>query len=134
MRGLCGGQRDQADWVSSRRRPRRDGRSGVRDPAAAGDAERGFAGRRRVSGQTGRFPASRGGDEAPAAEQIRHEGGQRQSGLPLRRPARLQLRLFRDAANWDAYKQEMFVKQLANEAQMTAVMDNEAWDWGPWRW
>ncbi len=36
--------------------------------------------------------------------------------------------------NWDAYKQEMFVKQLANEAQMTAVMDNEAWDWGPWRW
>ena len=33
---------------------------------------------------------------------------------------------------WDAYKQEMFAKQLADEAQMTAIMNQEAWDWGPW--
>jgi hypothetical protein len=36
--------------------------------------------------------------------------------------------------NWDAYKQEMFARQLADEAQMTAVMNQEAWDWGPWGW
>jgi hypothetical protein len=36
--------------------------------------------------------------------------------------------------NWDVYKQEMFQKQLANEAQMTAIMNQEAWDWGPWGW
>jgi hypothetical protein len=34
--------------------------------------------------------------------------------------------------NWDAYKQEMFAKQLADQAQMTAIMNQEAWDWGPW--
>lgn len=34
--------------------------------------------------------------------------------------------------NWDAYRQEVFAQQLANEAQMTAIMDQEAWDWGPW--
>jgi len=34
--------------------------------------------------------------------------------------------------NWDAYKQEMFAKQIANEQQMTAIMNQEAWDWGPW--
>jgi hypothetical protein len=26
----------------------------------------------------------------------------------------------------------MFAKQLADEAQMTAIMNQEAWDWGPW--
>jgi hypothetical protein len=36
--------------------------------------------------------------------------------------------------NWDAYRQEVFAQQLANEAQMTAVMNQEAWDWGPWGW
>lgn len=36
--------------------------------------------------------------------------------------------------NWDAYKQEMFARQLANEAQMTAVLNQEAWDWSPWGW
>jgi hypothetical protein len=36
--------------------------------------------------------------------------------------------------NWDAYKQEMFAKQLADEAQMTAIMNQEDWDWGPWGW
>ena len=36
--------------------------------------------------------------------------------------------------NWDAYRQEMFQQQLANEAQMTAIMDQESWDWGPWGW
>jgi len=36
--------------------------------------------------------------------------------------------------NWDAYRQEVFAQQLANEAQMTAMMNQEAWDWGPWGW
>ena len=36
--------------------------------------------------------------------------------------------------NWGAYRQEVFAKQLADEAQMTAIMNQEAWDWGPWGW
>jgi hypothetical protein len=36
--------------------------------------------------------------------------------------------------NWAAYRQEVFAKQLADEAQMTAMMNQEAWDWGPWGW
>jgi hypothetical protein len=36
--------------------------------------------------------------------------------------------------NWAAYRQEVFARQLANEAQMTAMMNQEAWDWGPWGW
>lgn len=36
--------------------------------------------------------------------------------------------------NWDAYKQEMFAQQIANENQMTAMMNQEAWDFGPWGW
>ena len=36
--------------------------------------------------------------------------------------------------NWDVFKQEVFQKQLANEAQMTAILNQEAWDWGPWGW
>jgi len=36
--------------------------------------------------------------------------------------------------NWDAYRQEVFQQRLADEAQMTAVMNQEAWDWGPWGW
>ncbi len=34
--------------------------------------------------------------------------------------------------NWDAYKQEMFARQIANENQMTAIMNQQDWDWGPW--
>ncbi len=36
--------------------------------------------------------------------------------------------------NWDAYKQEMFAKQIVNEQQMTAIMNQEDWDMGPWGW
>jgi hypothetical protein len=36
--------------------------------------------------------------------------------------------------NWDAYRQEVFAQQLADEAQMTAIMNQESWDWGPWGW
>jgi hypothetical protein len=36
--------------------------------------------------------------------------------------------------NWDAYRQEMFQQQLASEAQMSAIMNEESWDWGPWGW
>jgi hypothetical protein len=36
--------------------------------------------------------------------------------------------------NWDAYRQEVFQQQLANEAQMTAIMNQESWDWGAWGW
>ncbi len=39
---------------------------------------------------------------------------------------------FGSQQNWDAYKQEMFAKQIADEQQMTAIMNQEAWDWGPW--
>jgi hypothetical protein len=36
--------------------------------------------------------------------------------------------------NWDAYRQEVFAKQIAEEAQMTAIMNQENWDMGPWGW
>jgi hypothetical protein len=36
--------------------------------------------------------------------------------------------------NWDAFRQEVFARQLADEAQMTAIMNQEAWDMGPWGW
>jgi hypothetical protein len=36
--------------------------------------------------------------------------------------------------NWAAYRQEVLAKQLADEAQMTAMMNQESWDWGPWGW
>ena len=26
----------------------------------------------------------------------------------------------------------MFAKQIADEQQMTAVMNQDNWDWGPW--
>ena len=41
---------------------------------------------------------------------------------------------FGTQGNWDAYRQEVFAKQLADEAQMTAVMNQSMWDWGPWGW
>ena len=36
--------------------------------------------------------------------------------------------------NWAAYRQDVLAKQLADEAQMTAIMNQEAFDWGPWGW
>ena len=36
--------------------------------------------------------------------------------------------------NWDAYRQEVFAKRLADEAQMTAIMNQDTWEWGPWGW
>ena len=36
--------------------------------------------------------------------------------------------------NWAAYRQEVFAKQLADEAQMTALMNQSDWEWGPWGW
>jgi hypothetical protein len=36
--------------------------------------------------------------------------------------------------NWAAYRQEVFAKQLADEAQMTALMSQSDWEWGPWGW
>ena len=36
--------------------------------------------------------------------------------------------------NWDAYRQEVFARQLADENQMTAIMNQSAWEWGPWGW
>jgi hypothetical protein len=36
--------------------------------------------------------------------------------------------------NWAVYRREVFARQLADEAQMTAMMNQEAWDWGPWGW
>ena len=35
---------------------------------------------------------------------------------------------------WDVYRREILAKQLADEAQMTAIMNQEAWDMGPWGW
>jgi hypothetical protein len=35
--------------------------------------------------------------------------------------------------NWAAYRQEMFAQQLANEAQMTAIMSQESFDPGAWQ-
>src|SRR5215472_12104265 len=36
--------------------------------------------------------------------------------------------------NWAAYRQEVFAKQLADEAHMTAILNQESWDYGPWGW
>ena len=41
---------------------------------------------------------------------------------------------FGNQQNWAAYRQEVLAKQLADEAQMTALMYQSAWDWGPWGW
>jgi len=41
---------------------------------------------------------------------------------------------FGNQQNWGAYRQEVFAKQLADEAQMTAIMNQADWDWGPWGW
>jgi hypothetical protein len=36
--------------------------------------------------------------------------------------------------NWAAYRQEVLARQLADEAQMTAMMNETAWEWSPWGW
>ena len=36
--------------------------------------------------------------------------------------------------NWAAYRQEVLAQQLADEAQMTALMYQSDWDMGPWGW
>ena len=41
---------------------------------------------------------------------------------------------FGNQQNWAAYRQEVLAKQLADEAQMTALMYQSSWDWGPWGW
>ena len=41
---------------------------------------------------------------------------------------------FGSQQNWAAYRQEVFAKQLADEAQMTALMYQSDWDLGPWGW
>jgi hypothetical protein len=41
---------------------------------------------------------------------------------------------FGNQQNWAAYRQEVFAKQLADEAQMTALMMDSEWEWGPWGW
>jgi hypothetical protein len=39
---------------------------------------------------------------------------------------------FGDQAAWANYRSMVFAKQLANEQQMTAVMNQNAFDFGPW--
>jgi len=41
---------------------------------------------------------------------------------------------FGNQQNWDAYRQEMFAQRIADENQMTAIINQEAEDWGPWGW
>jgi hypothetical protein len=36
--------------------------------------------------------------------------------------------------NWDAYRQELFAQRIADEHQMTATMNQEAWGGPPWGW
>lgn len=39
---------------------------------------------------------------------------------------------FGDQAAWANYRGMVFAKQLANEQQMTAIMNQNAFDFGPW--
>ena len=39
---------------------------------------------------------------------------------------------FGDQAAWSNYRAMVFAKQLANEQQMTAIMNQNAFDFGPW--
>jgi hypothetical protein len=39
---------------------------------------------------------------------------------------------FGDQSAWSNYRAMVFAKQLANEQQMTAVMNQNAFDFGPW--
>jgi len=54
---------------------------------------------------------------------------------PWRRlPRRQSCVYFGSQENWGSYRREVLAQQLANEAQMTAILNQEAWDWGPWGW
>ena len=39
---------------------------------------------------------------------------------------------FGDQTAWSNYRAMVFAKQLANEQQMTAIMNQNAFDFGPW--
>src|SRR6516164_5762133 len=89
----AGKRRDKTERSRCRGRLRPPGR--LRQPSATGRAKRGPARGGWISGETGRFAAPCRRDEAATSKQVRHEGRERQPGLSLCRPTRLQLRLFR---------------------------------------
>ena len=70
-------------------------------------------------------------EEAPA-EQVRPSDLGWDRSLCLRRSCRLPVRLFRQSTAWSNYRSAVFAKQLANEQQMTAMMNQDAFDFGPW--
>ena len=47
-------------------------------------------------------------------------------------PSGCQCVYFGDQAAWSSYRAEMFAKKLADEQQMTAMMNQNAFDFGPW--
>jgi hypothetical protein len=47
-------------------------------------------------------------------------------------PAGCQCVYFGDQAAWSSYRAEVFAKKLADEQQMTAMMNQNAFDFGPW--
>src|SRR5215471_12921785 len=112
----------------------RAGCTGLHEPAAIGRAERGSPRRGRVSGQGRGYATASSGDEEPAAQQFVTSV---RDGRPIYKyadPLVCRCVYFGTQQNWDVYRHEVFAQQLANEAQMTAMMNQEAWDWGPWGW
>ena len=47
-------------------------------------------------------------------------------------PAGCQCVYFGNQTAWSNYRSAVFAKQLANEQQMTAMMNQDAFDFGPW--
>jgi hypothetical protein len=47
-------------------------------------------------------------------------------------PAGCQCVYFGDQAAWSSYRSAVFAKRLADEQQMTAMMNQNAFDFGPW--
>jgi hypothetical protein len=47
-------------------------------------------------------------------------------------PAGCQCVYFGNQTAWSNYRGAVFAKQLANEQQMTAMMNQDAFDFGPW--
>jgi hypothetical protein len=47
-------------------------------------------------------------------------------------PAGCQCVYFGNQTAWSNYRASVFAKQLANEQQMTAMMNQDAFDFGPW--
>src|ERR1700736_5348605 len=89
--------RDEADLPSGRS-GFYAGRRRMHHPAHAGRAEGRHARGRRIPGQEGRLAASRRPDEAAAAKPVRDTCEKRPEGVPVFGSIRLQLRLFRNAA------------------------------------